>query len=214
MSRPPLAATLAMALALVTTACTSDPGTSPPVPGPDDAAASSDRTGADSATPQWYCTLVKRDLVELATGGRPEQAQESVVANDESSWVCEVTQADGQDSREPVLRLSIFPAGAEQSKDYREEMGDAEGEEGARYLGESYLASGKAVALMDCNTTPKEGSTEPERAPYAFAVEGLSEQASGLTEELLDPLRRMVMQVDQAVGCYPGEAYDQANPTS
>jgi hypothetical protein len=205
---PTSAAALAGA-SLLLAACTSEgPDTAEPdvvtltsAPGPAEAGTASD-TG-------WYCALIEEELVATATNGALDRARESMVSNDDDAWVCEVNLVAG-DSYETVLRLSVYPNGQEETDAFRAELADAEGmERGPAFLGESYVVPGRTVALMQCNLPELEGQPGGP-GPYAFQIEGLSGPAAELTEELRSPVRRLVTQIDQSVGCFPTQAYESA----
>ena len=203
-------AALVTGAALLLAGCTSDSGSdstdvaTPSSPAEPEAAGTPSENG-------WYCALIDDELVTTATGGDLEDAREAMVSNDDTAWVCEVNQVSGA-TYETVLRLSVYPGNQEQTDALRAELSGAQGmERGPEYLGEAYFVPGKGVALMSCNLPEREGEAGGP-GPYAFVIEGLSEPAAELTEELRSPLRRLVTQIDGSVGCYPGDAYEAAPP--
>jgi hypothetical protein len=205
-----LTVTVLAGAAVLLTACTSESGSD----GDDVATLSSPAEPEGAGTPSangWYCALINEELVDTATGGRLEDAREAIVANDDVSWVCEVNQVTGS-TYDTVLRLSVFPGDQEQTEVLRAELSEAEGMvRGPEYLGEAYLTPGRAAALMSCNLPERSGEAGGP-GPYAFLIEGLSGPAEELTEELRSPLRRLVTQIDQSVGCFPADAYEAAPP--
>lgn len=177
--------------------CTSDPAET------DDTASATE--GLEGSVPDngWWCRMFDDELVAAATGGREDVAREVLRQNDDQGWQCEVVlPVDDGPETEAVLTLTIAVDDAAAADELRAQAADAGAEPGPDYLGESYVFPGTVAAIVPCDAPPSSAAAGSQ-VPHAISVVGHSEAGSQMTEELVAPARRTVMDLDQTSGCSP-----------
>lgn len=205
-----LTTALAVTAGLMLSACTSDVP-APEQSGTDDAARTSAGTTAAGTVPDsgWFCRIIPGEMVETLTDGAVAQARQLMVSNDETSWVCQVNQvSEDGDSYETALELTAGRVDEQTQQAYRTQLQDVQGvSRGPDYTGEGYVTSDMVVALMECNTVPASGEIG-NPAPHAFVAEVMTDDDTDRSEQLVDAVRELIVQIDKSVGCYPSEAYE------
>jgi hypothetical protein len=189
--------TTSLLATVVLAGCTSDPGDTQATETTDD--------GIEGSIPDngWWCRMFDEEVVATATEGRTDLAREVLRKNDEEGWQCEVVlPVDGGPETEAVLTLTIAVNDEEAAETLRADAGAADADLGPDYLGESYVYPGTVVAIVPCGGpvgTPLAGS----RVPYAVSVVAHSQAGRQMTDELVPPARRTVVDLDMTTGCYP-----------
>jgi len=188
---------------------------------PDETTLDDDRTSATAdlegsiPTSGWWCRLIEEEIVEAATDGRGEEAREVLRQSDQDGWRCEVVlPVDGGPETETVLSLAVVSNAVEESEQWRTEATAADAAPGPDYLGESYVYPGTVVALVPCGApvaSPEAGTL----VPYAVSLVAGPPAGQQLTDELVAPVRRAVVELDQGTGCAPSRAGtdDATSPT-
>lgn len=151
----------------------------------------------------FLCRYVSPSVQRAVTGAAWSEPVQVTVQDDTTTWACEARDGD-----EPLLRLAIS-RGAElpaQDRTSAQEAGTAEG--GPDYLGEAYLAPRTVTALTMCKVPDNEGSRTYE--PYSLVVEALAEGEEDLQRDLTVVAGTIARSLDQAVGCSPKMAAQQA----
>jgi hypothetical protein len=194
-SRAFLATSLLAVLAVA--GCTSDPAET------DDTASETD--GLEGSVPDngWWCRMFDDELVAAVTDGQEDVAREVLRQNDEQGWQCEVVlPVDGGPETEAVLTLTIAVDDAPAADELRAEAADAGAGSGPDYLGESYVFPGTVVAIVPCGAPPSSAAAGSQ-VPHAISVVAHSAAGSQMTDELVDPARRTIVDLDQTSGCSP-----------
>ena len=185
--------------------------------GPDESAMTSPLLEGAVPSGDWWCGLIDREIVEVATDGRTEEAREVLRQNDEEGYLCEVVlPVDGGPGTESVLALAVQINDEAAADAARQEAESAPGAgPGPDYLGESFVMPGHTVSIVPCGA-PVGTAEEGSEVPYVFSLRASSESGGQLTDELVDPVRRSLVQVDQTVGCSPSTAdgSDDSSATS
>lgn len=153
----------------------------------------------------YLCRYVSPSNMRTAAGveeiGEPLQV---VTVDDEKEWSC--VARDGETEH---LRLS-FEVG-EEARDAQREAFRAheEVQAGPDYLGEAYLTPRAAVGLTLC----KDVLNDPNQyIPMTMSAEVVSEGDEDVSGELRSILTVMASQLDQAMGCSPRMALEEAEP--
>ncbi|WP_134772361.1 hypothetical protein [Ornithinimicrobium flavum] len=193
--------------ALLLSGCTSGPapaGPSPSQPAADDADVTA-VVGVEEppAANGFLCRYISPSVQRAVTGADWTEPVQVTVQDDRTTWACE-----GRDGDQPLLRLVIdrgeeLPA---QDRLAAQEAGIAEG--GPDYLGEAYLGPRKVTTLTMCRVPDSEGSQGYE--PYSLVVEALAEGEEDLQRDLVVVAGTVARSLDQAVGCSPKMAAQQA----
>ncbi len=187
--------------------------------GPDQSTRTSAAPDLEGAVPSgdWWCRLIDREIVEVATDGRTEEAREVLRQNDEEGYLCEVVlPVDGGPGTEPVLALAVQINDEGAADAARQEAEAApEAQPGPDYLGESFVMPGRTVSIVSCKA-PVGSAAEGSEVPFVISLRATSESGGQLTDELIDPVRRSLVEVDQGVGCSPSTAdnSDDSSATS
>lgn len=191
---------LALALTLTTmtglTACTSDDGAEEPEEAEQTLEGSVPETG-------WWCRVIERELVEAVAGDRTDEAREVLRQNDTDGFHCEVTVPDDDGRARTVLTLAVAINDEARAEELRAAAEEAGAEPGPDHLGESYVWPEGTVSIVPC-AAPAEHVRADEEVTYVFSL--LAEEPVELTEEMVDPVRRSLIEADRAVGCRPSEA--------
>lgn len=199
-----LPVTAVTALALALTACTSEDPVDEVPPATDDASVTSD-DGLEGGPGSngWLCQYVSPSATDAAAGGTAETPRERIVEDDEDSWVCEVLTG-GPGEQRPVVRLSIL-IGEEFRAEARERAEAApDVEQGPDYLGLSFISPGLVTALTSC--TDPAATNRSQQVPYTLVGEALEVVDEETTEDLRSSLTTAARNLDQGVGCTPGQA--------
>lgn len=198
---PPLAAA-----ALLLSACTSGPGSEGPEASSDDAAQTS---ASDVGVPQsaaadgYLCRYLSDSTRAAITGGPWTEPVQVTLEDSEDTWTCEA-----RDGEEPIVRIAIY-RGEELPAQQRTDALEAGLERGGPdHLGEAYLGERQVTTLTMCKVLDSEGSGSYE--PYAFVVEALPEDDQDVRRDLTTVATSMARSLDQAIGCSPRMALQQA----
>ncbi len=185
--------------------------------GPDESAMTSPLLEGAVPSGDWWCRLIEREIVEVATDGRTEEAREVLRQNDEEGYLCEVVlPVDGGPGTESVLALAVQINDEGAADAARQEAEAApEAQPGPDYLGESFVMPGRTVSIVPCKA-PVGSAAEGSEVPFVISLRATSESGGQLTDELIDPVRRSLVEVDQGVGCSPSTAdnSDDSSATS
>lgn len=178
--------------------CTSDPGdTRTTETATDD--------GIEGNVPDngWWCRMFDDEIVAAATGGQTDVAREVLRKNDDEGWQCEVVlPVDGGPETEAVFTLTVAVNDDEAADELRADARAADAEPGPDYLGESYVFPGTVVAILPCGG-PVGTELANTQVPYAVSVVAHSEAGRQMTDELVSPARRTVVDLDMTTGCSP-----------
>lgn len=198
---PPLAAA-----ALLLSGCTS--GADPVVPEEtsDDAAQTSASDVGVVQGPEgngYLCRYIGREAQRAVTGADWADPLHVTVEDTETSWVCEARDGD-----EPEIRVAIYRGEGirEQQRAAAEESGLERG--GPDHLGEAYLGDHQVMTLTMCHILDQEAVEDYE--PYSFVVQALPEEEGDVRRELTTVATAMARSLDQAIGCSPKMALEQA----
>lgn len=165
----------------------------------------------------WWCRVIEEETVAAATDGRTDEAREVLRENDSDSHLCEVVlPVDGGPETETVMALAIRADVEDEAVRLRTELeSHADVEPGPDYLGESYVVPGAAYAILPCGA-PTDSPKAGEQVTYVLSMTTQGEAGEQLTEELLEPLRRAVIELDQSVKCTPSavESPDDSSATT
>lgn len=186
----------------------------------DDTAPSTAGDGLEGAIPTsgWWCRVIKEESVAVATDGRQAQAREVLRQNDEAGHLCEVVLPveEGSSETETIMAFQIQSDAGEAAEQIRAEMADREDvAPGPDYLGESYIVPGAAYAIVPCGA-PVDSPKAGQDVPYVLSMTTTTEAGKALTEELAEPLRRSLIDLDQTVKCNPkaADAGDDSETTT
>jgi hypothetical protein len=193
--------------ALLLSGCTS--GADPVDPSPsqteEDADGATSTVGVEEppAANGFLCRYISPSVQQAVTGAAWSEPVQVTVQDDTTTWLCEARDGD-----EPLIRLAIS-RGAERPAEDRaaaQEAGTPEG--GPDYLGEAYLAPRTVTALTMCKIPDNEGSRTYE--PYSLVVEALADGDEDLRRDLTVVAGTIARSLDQAIGCSPKMAAQQA----
>lgn len=194
---------LALLLALGATGCTSEPEPEGPTSG---GTTSETAPGDGRGGNGWLCEDMSPANLRAVAGGELAEPRELVVADDDTSWVCEA-----YDGQAPLLRLSVV-VGEEGREEARALAAETEGgAAGPDYLGESVIGPRQGVAITLC-TDP--GSEADARTPYSITAEALGDSPEDVSEALRSTLTLTAGKLDQGVGCSPKAALEEAAQTT
>lgn len=214
---------LALLLALGATGCTSEPEPEEPRSGGTTSeTAPEDGRGGNG----WLCEDMSPANLRAVAGGELAEPRELVVADDDTSWVCEA-----YDGQAPLLRLSVV-VGEEGREEARALAAETEGgAAGPDYLGESVIGPRQGVAITLCtdvsgtavdndgqegaDEVPVAGDTEGDtRVPYSITAEALGDSEEDVSEALRSTLTLTAGKLDQGFGCSPKAALEEAAQTT
>lgn len=204
-------ATLALALLAATALAGCTSGEDDPEP----STAAPTTEGAAPANPNWFCRLIESETVDLATGGRAEQAREMEVLSTEDEYQCDVIVPGEDGEAEVAMSLSTHRNVPGLADELLGEVQGLEGVvEGPDHLGVSYVADTLAVSVVPCKPEPNGDKNAPE-VPYVFMLRAQLDADGAATESLVEPLTRMVREMDQSYGCSPSKIHpvDQDSQT-
>lgn len=196
------------ASAVLISGCTSGADPDAPPPDQDDEAAvttPSLMVGVEEppAANGFLCRYVSRSGQEAVTGGAWSEPVQVTVQDDTTTWACEA-----RDGEEPLIRVTINRGPELPARDRAEAQEAGIEQDGPDYLGESYLSARKVTALTLCKVPDNEGSRTYE--PYSFVVEALAVGEEDLERDLTVVATTMARTMDQAIGCSPKMAAQQA----
>lgn len=198
---PPLAAA-----ALLLSACTSastpesaEATTQDPAP-----STASDVGVAQPAPANGYlCRYLSLDNQRGVTGAAWSEPLQVTVEDSVDTWECQA-----RDGEEPLVRVAIY-RGEELPAQQRVAAREAGLQRsGPPHLGEAYLGDRQVTSLTMCKILDSEGSRTYE--PYSLVVEALSEDDTDVRRDLTVVASAMARSLDQAVGCSPRLAAEQA----
>lgn len=170
--------------------------------------AADDELEGSIPTSGWWCRLIEEESVTVATDGRQEEAREVLRQNDEEGHLCEVVLPveDGSSEIETIMTFQIQADAEEAADEVRAELEAREDvEPGPDFLGESYVMPGAAYMIVPCGA-PVGSANAGQQVPYIVSMTTATEAGAALTEELTEPLRRSLIELDQSVQCSPEPA--------
>jgi hypothetical protein len=155
----------------------------------------------------WWCRMIREETVAAATDGRADEAREVLRENDADSHLCEVVlPVDGGPQTETVMTFAIKAEAEEEAQQVRDEMASRDDvEAGPDYLGESYVVPGAAYSILPCGA-PAESAKAGQQVTYLLSMTAQGEAGEQLDDELTEPLRRSLIELDQTVKCSPSDA--------
>lgn len=155
----------------------------------------------------WWCHMIEEETVAAATDGRTDEAREVLRENDSDSHLCEVVlPVDGGPQTETVMAFAIKADAEDEAGQLRSELESrTDVEPGPDYLGESYVVPGAAYAVLPCGA-PTDSPQEGKQVTYVLSMTTKGEAGEQLTDELTEPLRRALIDLDQTVKCTPSAA--------
>lgn len=200
-------AVLTLLLATTLAACTS--GSEDPEP----TSAAPTTEGAAPQDPDWFCRMIEREAVDAATDGRADVAREVDAVETEDEYQCDVLVPTDDGGTEVAMSLSMhrnIPGLADEL--LAEVKGMAGVAPGPEYLGVSYVADTLAVSVVPCKPLPN-GDKNAAEVPYVFVMRAQLDTDGAATDTLIEPLNRLVREMDQTFGCSPSKIQENDQGT-
>lgn len=216
MQRRPLAILSLMALALTPlAACTSGDEDDNSTTTTDSASQSEQASQpGEAARPEdsgWFCRLIEDDAVDLATGGRADEALEQEALSTEDEYQCDVVVPTDGGGTEVAMSLSMHRNIPGLADEVLAEVKAIEGvQPGPDRLGVSYIADTLAVSIVPCKAEGNADKDSPE-VPYVFLLRAPMDTEGAATDMLDDTLNRLVREMDQGYGCSPSKIHENTD---